>query len=206
VSSAVKVAEIDKPIENVGELTFSHADNEVPDCECDRLVYSNSILYAASFVTTPTQMKAVRAILHAKGKKVYIRARGITCRYPSKVGTCDDRGFDSPDMTACDKGYSLWVERLDFGKVHCTVISKDQNLIMYVSPESVWARLNDSEHFETPLLREWMPYVTGKLIAKTYLRECRCYRANAAILDIKKREHLDEIVTSGLKDGYISIP
>lgn len=205
--SDTKAAEIDRPLEeDMGLLAFEHADNIVPDCPCDRLAYSNGTLMAASFVSTATQIKAVRAILHAKRGKVHIRARGLSCQYPSRTNKDYHPRFNSPDMTPDDAGYNLWVQKLDYGKIHATVISKSRELIMYVSPESVWNRLMDSEYFETPLIREWMSYVTGKLIEKQYLRECRCFRANAAILEIKKREQLDEIVTDGLKSGQIQIP
>lgn len=204
--SSERVAEIDRPLESLGTLTFEHSDNVVPDCDCDRLVYSNNIVLAASFVTTPTQMKAIRAILHAKKGKVTIRTGNLSAQYPSKSGNEMYRRFDSPMLAPDDKGYNLWVHKLDYGKIHATVISKDKSLIMYVSPESVWNRLMDSEFYETPMVREWMPYVTSELVKKQYLRECRCYRANAAILDVKKREQLDEIVVDGLKGGLIRIP
>lgn len=201
-----RVPEIDRPIESLGKLTFEHGDNVIPDCLCDRLVYSNNVMLAASFVTTPTQMKAVRAILHARKGKVTIRSDGLSAQYPSKSGKEMYRRFESPILSPDDKGYSLWVHKLDYGKIHATVISKDKSLIMYVSPESVWTRLMDSEFYETPLLSSWMPYITEELVKKQYLRECRCFRANAAILDIKKREQLDEIVIDGLKAGLIRIP
>ena len=204
--SSDRVSEIDRPLESLGTLTFEHSDNIVPDCGCDRLVYANGILLAASFVTTPTQMKAIRAILHARKGKVTIRSSGLSAQYSSKSGNEMYRRFEDPILGADDKRYSLWVHKLDYGKIHATVVSKDKSLIMYVSPESVWNRLMDSEFYETPLVRSWMPYVTSKLVEKQYLRECRCYRANAAVLDIKKRDQLDEIVVDGLKAGLIQIP
>jgi hypothetical protein len=205
-TETAKVNEIDRPIESLGTLTFAHADNLIPDCECDRVCYANSTLMAASFVATSNQIKAVRAILHAKRGKVSIRCTGITCQYPSKTNDLAYRRFADPLLEACEKGYNLWVHKMDYGKMHATVISKDKNLIMYVSPESVWSRLQDSELYETPMIREWMPYITQQLIRHQYLRECRCYRTNSAILDIKKVEQLDEIVTDGLKSGKIMIP
>jgi hypothetical protein len=204
--SAKKVAEIDVPLLELGTLTFEHSDNVVPDCECDRLVYSNNVLLAASFITTPGQMKAIRAILHARRGKVAIRANNFSAQYPSKSGNESYRRFSDPRMEPDEKGYNLWVHKLDYGKIHATVVSKEKDLIMYVSPESVWNRLMDSESYETPLIREWMPFVTGKLVELKHLRECRCFRANAAVLDIKKRENLDDIVLDGLKAGLIRIP
>lgn len=201
-----KVAEIDRPLEKLGYLTFEHADNIVPDRQCDRLVYSNGTLLAASFVSNAAELKAIRAILHAKKGKVSIRCSGISAQYPSKSGVDYYTRFEDPYLGKDDKGYNLWTHKLDYNKIHATVISKDDNLIMYVSPEAVWNRLMDSEHFETPLIREWMAYVTSRLVKKQYLRECRCFRANAAILDIKKTEQLDEIVLDGLTNGDIFIP
>ena len=64
----------------------------------------------------------------------------------------------------------------------------------------------DSEVYETPLIREWMPYITGELVRNKYLRECRCFRTNAAVLDLKTTKQLDDIVIEGLKKGKIRIP
>ena len=80
-----KVPEIDKPLtKEFGTLTFYHADNTIPECHCDRLAVSGEVLAAASFVTTPTQMKGIRAILYAKKGRVEIRASDLTVQYPSR--------------------------------------------------------------------------------------------------------------------------
>jgi hypothetical protein len=207
VSSEELVAEIDAPLEKLGTLTFDHGDNVIPDLECDRLALSGHMLMACSVVASPGQVKAVRAILHAKKGRVQIRSSGISVVEPSRrnetwAGRTNDPWI-APDQ---EDGYNLWVDKLEYGKVHATFISKSRKLLMYVSPEAVWARLMDSEHFETPLIREWMPYVTKKLVEKNYLRECKCFRANAATLEITKISQLDDIVTSGLETGAIKIP
>ena len=67
-----------------GNLIFYHGENVVPDRQCDRLAMSNSVLVAASFVTTPTQMKAIRAILYATKGRVEIRASDFSAQFPSK--------------------------------------------------------------------------------------------------------------------------
>ena len=67
-------------------------------------------------------------------------------------------------MIRDEAGYHLWVEKLEYGKIHATIVSKDPKLILYVSPEAVWDRLMDSEVYETPLIREWMGYITGELV------------------------------------------
>lgn len=202
----VPLAEIDRPIEALGTLTFEHSDNVVPDCECDRLAYSNGTMVVASFVSTPTQIKAIRAILHSKKGKVAIRTSGMTFQYPSRSKDNTYNRYGDSMLNKDDAGYNLWVYKMDYGKIHATIISKSRNLLMYSSPESVWGRLVDSEFYETPMIRAWMPYITTKLVELKYLRECRCYRCNCAVLDIQKREHLDEIITDGLKSGKIEIP
>jgi len=201
-----KVPEIDAPLTTLGAITFEHSDNVVPDCKCDRLVYQNGVMMAASFVTTPTEVKAIRAILHASRGKVTIRASGISCQYPSRASETYYGRFNDPCMGPDEKGYDLWVVKLDYGKIHATVVSKDRSLILYVSPEAVWQKLMDSEFYQTPLMKEWMPYVTSRLVEQKYVRECRCFRSKAAVLDIKKTEQLDDVVTEGLKAGTIRIP
>ena len=208
MSSEERVPEIDAPIEKLGTLQFEHGDNVVSDCECDRLVHSGHTLMAASVVTSPGQVKAIRAMLHAKKGRVIIRPSGISTQYPSKrydeyVNRATDPLLSSDQENG---GYHLWIHKLEYNKVHATFITKSRKLLMYVSPEAVWSRLMDSEEYETPLIREWMPYVAKKLVEKKFLRECRCFRANAAYLEVGKVQNLDDIITDGLKNGDITIP
>ena len=205
--SEQKVSEIESPIEEFGTLTFGHGDNVIADLECDRLVIHGHTLMACSIVASPGQVKAVRAILHAKKGRVAIRSTKISVIEPSKRNDGWSSRYGEPSVcNDAEDGYSLWIHKLEYGKVHATFISKSNKLLMYVSPEAVWNRLMDSEVFETPLIREWMPYVAKKLVEGHYLRECKCYRANAAMLEIGKVQQLDDIVTDGLKAGLISIP
>jgi hypothetical protein len=200
------VAEIDREIDQLGTLTFEHSDNVVRDCQCDRLAHINGTMMVASFVTSPNEVKAIRAILHNKKGKVGIRTEGLTFQYPSRSKDEYSSRFGDCYLAKDDAGYNLFVYKLDYGKIHATVISKSRNLLMYSSPESVWARLADSEFYETPLLAAWMPYITKKLVEIRYLKECRCYRANCAVLGISRKEQLDEIIVEGLKSGAIRIP
>ena len=202
-----KVPEIDAPLEGLGTLTFEHSDNVIADLECDRLVQSGHTLMAFSVVASPGQVKAVRAMLHAKKGRVTIRASGISTVLPSQRNDAWVSRYSEPTMYPdTDEGYHLWIHKLEYSKVHATFISKSRKLLMYVSPDAVWERLMDSEQFETPLIREWMPFVAKKLVELRYLRECKCYRANAAILEINKVQQLDDIITDGLKNGHITIP
>lgn len=204
--SESRIAEIDAPLEQLGELTFDHSDNSISGCQCDRLVHSGHTLMACSFVSSPGQVKAVRAMLHAKKGRVTIRAKEVSTQYPSQRHDSWVRRDEDPTLYPDDEGYNLWIHKLEYGKVHATFISKSRKLLMYVSPEAVWNRLMDSDCYETPLIREWMPYVTKKLVELQYLRECRCFRANAATLEISSVKHLDDIVIEGLKNGSIRIP
>lgn len=200
------VPEIDAPLKEIGTLTFEHGDNVIPDVECDRLAISGGCLMACSVVAGTGQIKAIRAMLHAKKGRVIIRSSSIGVIEPSKRNNgYSTRSYD-PTFFKEDDGYFLWIEKLDYGKAHAVFMSKSHKLLMYVSPDAVWERLMDSEKYETPLMREWMPYVTKKLIESNYLRECKCFRANAAVLEIKTVQQLDDIVTSGLKLGEIKIP
>ena len=92
----MKVAEIDAPLEKLGELTFDHSDNSVAGCQVDRLVHSGHTLMACSFVSSPGQVKAVRAMLHAKKGRVTIRASGLSTQYPSQRHDSWVRRYDDP--------------------------------------------------------------------------------------------------------------
>lgn len=94
---------------------------------------------------------------------------------------------------------------MEYGLCHAVFIVKNENFIRYLSPEAIWLKLN-SDRYSTPLLPEWMPYVTRKLIEGKFLRECNCFRANSGVLDLKNEDDLDKIVIDGIKQGKISIP
>lgn len=193
---------LEAPLERLGISTFSHKDNAAADVRFDRIAHDGNKLQMIALVVEPMRAKAIRSILYAKQGKPMITAKGVPSRFPS----AGDLAQNEPgDLVPDDGGYETYMHRLDYGMVHCVFVTRNANFIQHLSPESLWLRLN-SDLFSTPLIQEWMTYLAQELIARNHLRECRCYRANCGVLDIKNDGQLDEIVSDGIRNGKIHIP
>ena len=197
------VENLKAPIQMFGSATFSHGDNVALGVKCDRLAHDGTKLMMISVVTEPIRVKAIRAILHAKSGSPLIKVEGIMTKHAS----AGDLARQHPKSLIIDKegGYETYAHRLDYGLSHAVFMSKNENFIRYLSPEAIWRKLNTAR-FTTPLLEEWMPFITAKLIEQKFLRECSCYRANCGVLDTIAEAKLDAIVSDGIKTGRIWIP
>src|SRR5690349_4645006 len=164
-----KVEDLKKPIETFGSATFSHGDNVAVDVKCDRLAHDSNRLMLISVVAEPIRIKAIRAILHAKSGHPLIKVG----RLNTKARSAGDLASKKPESLNIDKdaGYETYAHRLDYGLSHAVFVSKNENFIRYLNPEAIWAKLNTSR-FTTPMLPEWMPWITARLIEKKVLREC----------------------------------
>lgn len=192
---------LSNPLTRFGISAFIHKDNAAADVKFDRIAHDDKTLEMIAIVVEPMRAKAIRSILYAKQGRPWITAKGVPSRFPS-----GDLSHSHPgDLTPDENGYETYMHRLEYGMVHCVFVTRNPNFIPYLSPESLWHRLN-SDQFSTPVLKEWMPYLAQELIAQKILRECRCYRANCAVLGIKDDAQLDEIVSDGIRKGSIHIP
>jgi hypothetical protein len=194
--------ELKAPVQKLGVISFVHKDNAAADVKFDRIAHDGSTLEMVSLIAEPMRIKAIRAILLAKGKP-FIRAAGVATKHPSQG---DLYGTGRPgDMYPDEAGYDIHLHKMDYGMAHAVFVTRNRDFIRYLSPDSLWQHLNSDRH-STPLLREWMPYVAKELVSRRFLRECRCYRCNSGVLSLKDDAHLDEIVTEGIKYGAISVP
>lgn len=196
-----RTEDLKTPIQKFGSATFSHGDNVATGVKCDRLAHDSNTLMLISVIAEPMRIKAIRAILHAKSGSPFIKVAGINTKYFSG----GDLARRTPGNLVIDKaGYETFAHRLDYGMSHAMFVSKNENFIRYLSPQAIWHKLNTSR-FSTPMLQEWMPYITARLIEQKFLRECHCFRANCGVLDTIAEDKLDSIVSNGIKIGKIWI-
>jgi hypothetical protein len=190
------------PIKTFALATFSHGDNVAVGVKCDRLAHDGNKLMIISVVAEPSRIKAIRAILHAKSGSPQIKVEGVFTKHSS----AGDVARQKPGNLVIDKeGYETYAHRMDYGLSHAVFMSKSEDFIRYLSPEAIWRKLNTAR-FTTPMLEEWMPYITAKLIEQKFLRECSCFRANCGVLDTIAEDKLDSIVSEGIKSGRLWIP
>lgn len=190
------------PIKTFASATFSHGDNVAAGVKCDRLAQDGNKLMLIGVVTEPMRLKVIRAILHAKGGSPFIQVEGVFTKHSSG----GEVSRKKPERLVIDnEGYETYAHRLEYGLSHALFISKNPDFIRYLSPAAIWSKLNTSR-FTTPMLEEWMPFITARLIEQKFLRECSCYRANCGVLDTIGEDKLDAIVSEGIKSGRLWIP
>ena len=101
-------------------------------------------------------------------------------------------------------GYQTYAHKLGYGQAHALFVTKTLGFLKVVTHESLWQELNDVR-FTTPLLHDWIPYLAEQLQQEGLLEEAHVYNCNCGILSATTN-HLDEIVSRGLRDGSIVIP
>ena len=73
-----------------------------------------------------------------------------------------------------------------------------------VTDETIWQELTDPR-FTTPVLRDWVPYISQEMRERDILEEAHVFNCNCGIMSATTKD-LDEIVTEGLRSGAIHIP
>jgi hypothetical protein len=133
--------------------------------------------------------KAIAAILHSEGKARFrIDADGI---HPYQE-------FDKEK-----EGYCVYKNRVSLNHWHFLCVSKRKGLLTNLDEATVWGELR-SERFTTPLLRQWAPYIVGRLKERELLDQLDGFGCEAGLLTADS-DDLDEIVTEGLRIRDIEI-
>lgn len=193
------INELERPLA-FGRIVVSLKENGSYG-QYDRLVHDGNTLKLVSLVAEPSRIKAMRAMFGSNTGTASIKVSGRDGA--TKLSSYQDYTRSEPGwMSPCNSGYMLQHHKMQFGNHHALFISKDPNFLVQLSPDSLWAALS-SPRFTTPLLREWMPWVTAQLIKEGLLKECRCFRAVSGVLRMKDSAPLDEIVTKGIQSGEL---
>jgi hypothetical protein len=189
--------------EKFGSISFSAGKESIAAVKYDRIaVDSHGKLMLVSLVADGVRIKAIRAMLSGTVGKAHANASGGMIRRPTdpqwRYGEHPGR------LEPTEGGYNTWVHKLDYGQYHVLFITRQPGFMPVVNDEAIWRELN-ADRFTTPILKEWMPWIDKKLRGKGVLEDARSFNAHCGILGAVVAD-LDEIVSSGLKDGHISIP
>jgi hypothetical protein len=163
-------------------------------------------LYLLSVVAEPGKIKGMRAVLCAGAKagvKAAIQAAGGKIKQPSATGWGTDPR-NPGNVYATPEGYTMEAHRLDYGMVHALFLSRSLEFMPVATEEALWQRLKEPK-FTTPLLREWMPHIEGRLREDGFLKEAYSFNCQATVL-ILTTAVLDAIVSEGLQRQHIHIP
>jgi hypothetical protein len=184
-----------------GDIEFQGKEFCTPAFQFDRLAISGrGELLLVSLVAPTQNVKQIRAILNG-GAKATVMAGGVKVNQPSR----DEWYAHAPGkLTPSADGYQTFTHKLGYGQAHALFITRSPGFIKVVTSESLWQELNHVR-FTTPLLKEWMPYIGQALRDEGLLEEAHAFNCSSGVLSANTRQ-LDEIVSSGLRDGHIVIP
>lgn len=187
--------------EHFGSIQFSGKDIPAQIVKFDRLAFdSKRRIMLVSVIAEAQVIKAIRSILNG-GARATIQAKGVQVGIPVK-GAGTNR-LDH-DMHKVDEGYECHTQKLRYGQVHAMFIARSPGFMRVIGEESLWQELM-STRYTTPMIREWLPFVTKQLMDQNILKFCPSFNAKCGEL-VATVEQLDRIVSSGLSTGAIKIP
>ena len=143
------------------------------------------------------QYKGIRGAL-CTNKKVSIKAPRLKVAKPGRTPQSPNFIVKHP------AGYRDVVVKMPYRKVHAFVTAKIDGLLMAASEAHVWRELS-GDRFTTPILREWMPTVVNRLLARELLVPAHGFRCEVAVLKAGDKD-LDSIVSIALREQSIAIP
>lgn len=101
-------------------------------------------------------------------------------------------------------GFRCAQHRLGYDTWHLLAVSKIPGLMANFSPRSVYLKLR-SDAYTTPILRQWMPWLTATLMDRQLLGPLECYGNCQSGLLTATIEQLDEAVRDGIVGGHLAL-
>jgi hypothetical protein len=197
------MSESDDP--KFGDFAVLLKDGNQTEAKFDRLAKSGrGELLLVSLVTETQRLKQIRALLSPSGNntaKVVVEASGVRVRRPGDsewLSQAPGRLYPTPD------GYQVRTHRLGYGLVHALFLTRMPGFMKVVTPESLWRELAGAR-FTTPVLREWVPFLEGRLREEERLEDAHGFNCRCGVLTATTTK-LDEIVSEGLAQRSLLIP
>ena len=97
--------------------------------------------------------------------------------------------------------YGAAVAKLAPGVIHLVAVAKIPGLMPNLSDDHLWAELS-GPRYTTPLLRPWTGWLKRAMIESGGIIMAEGYGTTAGVLTTKPEE-LDEMVSSGVRAGYL---
>jgi hypothetical protein len=146
-----------------------------------------------------TAIKAVHACLVSNVKARFEFSESLLVR---------QRGRDPwtrycPTLERDTDGYDCHKTRLGFNTWHLLAVSKLPGFMPVVSETALNRELR-SPLYTTPYLREWVPYISERLIEAEMLKILPGFRTTCAFLKCGSPE-LDEVISVGVREGHLTI-
>lgn len=184
-----------------GHMEITGKDIAVASTPIDRLALSGrGELLLVSVIAATQTIKQIAAILRS-GTRVKIACGGARVKQPSQTHMYAQQ---PGNIFASADGYLVYTHRMDFGQAHALMITKAPGFMRIVTDETIWQELTDNR-FSTPVLREWVPYISRQMRERDILEEAHCFNCNCGYMSATTTS-LDEIVSEGIRTGSIYIP
>ncbi len=159
---------------------------------CDAIGLHYDEILLLSVVGPETSVKALTAGLRSSGKE----QRRV--EYSSHVGRVQGSA-----LSPCPDGYRVHRTRLDYGLWHVLCLAKRAGFMAAMTEDALWQHLQGSQ-FTTPLLRQWICWLTRKMKERGAIVELTQSGCQAGIV-LADDAVLDELVSAGIKAGHLAI-
>lgn len=177
-----------------GVLTWVNSKDMHLEVAFDKAAVANDTLVVLSAIGFTQDIKAIRAGLNSQLTATIKLQRG-----------------ERVVKTSCGKqGYATYSYLLGYDTRHAIYISRQSGLILNESDDALWYELcpppsaTRPSRYQTPLLRQWVPYLRQEMVELKLLNKCQCLECEVYQC-IANTKDLDDIVSAGLKMGEIKI-
>jgi hypothetical protein len=159
---------------------------------CDAVALHGKEILLLSVAGPETAVKALTAGLRSSG-----RDQG-RFGYAVRVS-----GVDETHLTKCPDGYRAYRTKLDYGLWHVVLLARRDGFLPVVSDEALWRHLH-ADRFTTPLVREWMPWLSRAMTDRGVIVPLTRFGCEAGLV-LADNDTLDELVGDGLRTNQLHI-
>ena len=159
---------------------------------CDAIALHEKEILLLSVVGSETGVKALTAGLRSSGKDQK------RIEYTVHLGSVNEA-----QLTKCPDGYRVYRTKLNYGLWHVLCLAKREGFLPVVSDETVWQHLQ-SHRFTTPLIREWIPWLSREMTKKGIIAPLTQRGCHAGLL-LADNDIIDDLVSNGTRKGQLVI-
>ena len=155
------------------------------------------LLLSATGADTAT--KAARAVLYQPDIAAEFRFE-----FPDDNGDSNNsviRRLAKAQYDGKQVAYQASVAKLAPGAIHLVAVAKIPGLMPCLDDAHLWTELS-GPRYNTPILKPWVGWIKRKMIESDGILIAEGHNAQVGILTTKQEE-LDEIVSQGVRTGYL---
>ncbi len=160
---------------------------------CDAIALHEKEILLLSVIGSETSVKALTAGLRSSTRDQK------RIEYTVHLGKVNET-----NLTKCPDGYRVYRSKMAYGLWHVLCLSKRDGFLPIISDATVW-QLLQGDRFTTPLLREWVPWLRQEMKKLGIIVPITQSGCDAGLM-IAEAEALDDLISRGIRNGYLTIP